>query len=104
MPSNSSAQTRHDQVDETKICVKIPVMTSADVKEFRLSLGMSQARFGEFVGVPVGTVASWESSKRGPSAPSQALLSIIKERSVQVIEARRELSNAVDSARVYRTG
>ena len=44
-------------------CEQVQVMSSAEVKAFRQSLGMTQAEFAKFVGAPVGTIASWEYGK-----------------------------------------
>lgn len=39
---------------------------SAKIKNLRLSLGLEQKEFGEFLGVTMGTVSNWENSRRSP--------------------------------------
>jgi len=38
------------------------------MKEFRKSIGLSQAAFAEYFGIPVRTLQEWEQERRTPPA------------------------------------
>jgi DNA-binding transcriptional regulator YiaG len=52
-------------------------VTPRDVKRLRRRLGMTQAQFGDLVGVAANTVARWERGELGMKATTARLISIL---------------------------
>jgi putative transcriptional regulator len=61
-------------------------MTGAQIKELRKSLGYTQARLAEEVGLTPNTIARYERDELKPSPPVQKLL--------RLLELSQELSKA----------
>ena len=55
----------------------VPDLTSAEIRDIRLSFGMTQATFAE-VGVSVKTVEAWEAGTNKPIGIARRFLSVIK--------------------------
>ena len=53
--------------------------TAKQIKKFRKELRITQAKFGEMVGVGKITVFQWERGERTPSKTAKILLSRIEE-------------------------
>lgn len=51
---------------------------SSEIKEIRLSLGMTQATFAEVMGVSQKAVEAWEAGTNKPSGSARRFLSVIK--------------------------
>ena len=60
---------------------------SGFVKNLRLKLGMSQAKFSIKFGFSVRTLQKWESGDRSPEGPARAYLMVISEIPTQVSRA-----------------
>lgn len=56
----------------------VPDLTSAEIKDIRLSFGMTQATFAEAIGVSVKTVEAWEAGTNKPIGIARRFLSVIK--------------------------
>ena len=50
---------------------------SVDVSKIRSKVGMSQEMFAVSIGVPVGTVTSWEQGRRQPIGAAKVLLALL---------------------------
>lgn len=50
------------------------VYTSAQVKNIREKIGLTQKLFAKYIGVSTKTVEAWESGRNKPSGPSNRLL------------------------------
>ena len=50
---------------------------SVDVSKIRSKVGMSQEMFAVSIGVPVGTVTSWEQGRRQPTGAAKVLLALL---------------------------
>ena len=46
------------------------VYTSAQVKNIREKIGLTQKLFAKYIGVPTKTVEAWEAGRNKPSGPS----------------------------------
>ena len=55
-------------------------ITSEQVKEVRVTLGLTQVEFASQVGVSQPLVAMWENGKREPSGPAAIVLSQLKDK------------------------
>jgi DNA-binding transcriptional regulator YiaG len=51
-----------------------------DVMQFRISLGMNQKQFAEWLGVRQATISEWESGTKSPSPMACRLMDLLKER------------------------
>jgi len=51
-----------------------------DVKAVRERTGLSQPKFAERIGVPVGTLRNWEQKRREPEGPARVLLALLDKR------------------------
>lgn len=47
----------------------------SNMKEFRLSTGLSQSKFAEYFGLPIRTLQEWEQGRRNPP---EYLLKLLK--------------------------
>ena len=47
-----------------------------DAAALRRRLGLSQAKFAEFLGVNIGTLRNWEQGRRQPEGPARVLLKV----------------------------
>lgn len=56
----------------------VPELSSAEIKDIRISLGMTQATFAEAIGVSVKTVEAWEAGTNKPIGIARRFLSVIK--------------------------
>ncbi len=56
----------------------VPEITSAEIKDIRLSFGMTQATFAKAIGVSVKTVEAWESGTNKPIGIARRFLSVLK--------------------------
>lgn len=61
-----------------------------DVKEIRCNLGLSQSQFANLAHISVQTLQNWEQGRRLPQGPALSLLTIIKNRPKEAIEALNE--------------
>lgn len=52
--------------------------TSSMVSRIRAATGLSQVRFAQSIGVPVGTLRQWETGRRSPTGPARVLLALIE--------------------------
>ncbi len=55
-----------------------PQFTSQEIKDIRLSLGMTQLTFAEVMGVSVKTVEAWEAGINNPIGSARRFLSVLK--------------------------
>lgn len=55
-------------------------ITSEQVKEVRVTLGLTQVEFASQVGVSQPLVAMWENGKREPNGPAAIVLSQLKDK------------------------
>jgi len=60
---------------------------SADIREIRARLGLSQSEFALLIGVSVATLQNWEQGRRQPEGPARALLRIAAKNPKAVLEA-----------------
>lgn len=51
-----------------------------DVKAVRERTGLSQPKFAQRIGVPVGTLRNWEQRRREPEGPARVLLALLEKR------------------------
>ena len=58
---------------------------SSQIKEIRLSSGMTQSVFAMFMGVTNKTVEAWERGTNHPTGPACRLLSILKTSNLQTL-------------------
>lgn len=58
-----------------------------NVAAIRHRIGLSQVRFAQVFGVPVGTLRGWEQQRRAPDGPALALLRVIDFKPEVVLEA-----------------
>ena len=71
-----------DKVATVRTCtidVRLPELSSAQIRSIRNSLGLSQALFATFLGVGMPTVRSWEQGHRAPSAMARRFLGVIRD-------------------------
>ncbi|MCM1226434.1 MAG: helix-turn-helix domain-containing protein [Clostridium sp.] len=57
----------------------VPELTVDEIKTIRKSVGLTQAKFAEVLGISPRTVASWEIGINRPSGSSARLISLIRE-------------------------
>ena len=53
------------------------VPRAVDVRAVRAKTGLSQERFAQRIGVPVGTLRGWEQGRRQPEGPARVLLALL---------------------------
>jgi putative transcriptional regulator len=73
------------------------VPEKVDVPAIRAKTKLSQSRFAEQYGIPIGTLRDWEQDRRQPDQPARVLLSIIDHNHVAIarlLEARAALETA----------
>ena len=58
-----------------------------NVRDFRSSTGLSQAKFAELLSINVATLRNWEQNRREPTGPARALLRAIRNNPIDVIRA-----------------
>lgn len=63
-------------------------ITSEQVKEVRVALGLTQVEFAKEVGVSQPLVAMWEGGDRDPSGPAAIVLSQLKEKADKKISKK----------------
>lgn len=56
----------------------LPEMESAEIKNIRLSLDMTQGIFAAVMGVSVKTVEAWEAGTNTPSGAARRMLSLLQ--------------------------
>lgn len=61
-----------------------------DVRELRLSLGMSQPEFALRFGMPLSTLRQWEQGRRYPDGAARTLLLVIKHYPEMVCQAIKD--------------
>ncbi len=66
--------------DRTGSVVHEIPLTDPDVVAIRGKTGLSQPAFARSVGVPLGTLKSWEQGRRRPDGPARVLLALIDKR------------------------
>lgn len=54
-----------------------PVILPVDVKAIRAAVGLSQGRFAQRYGIPVGTLRDWEQGRKQPDSTARAYLTVI---------------------------
>ena len=54
---------------------KTTVLKGDNMKDFRLSTGLSQSKFAEYFGLPIRTLQEWEQGRRNPP---EYLLELLK--------------------------
>jgi putative transcriptional regulator len=70
------------------------------IRQIRLSLGMSQHRFADAIHISVKTLRNWEQGLRLPTGPARTLLKIIQRQpqlALSVLEEESRLSAKVKS-------
>jgi putative transcriptional regulator len=60
------------------------VPEKVDVPAIRAKTRLSQAKFAERYGIPIGTLRDWEQDRRQPDQPARVLLSIIERNHVAI--------------------
>ena len=70
----------------------VHVPHAIDVKAVRERTGLSQPRFADRIGVPVGTLRNWEQKRREPEGPARILLALLEKRPNIVEELLSEAS------------
>lgn len=58
-----------------------------NVAAIRQRIGLSQVKFAQVFGVPVGTLRGWEQFRRTPDGPALSLLRVIEYKPEVVLEA-----------------
>jgi DNA-binding transcriptional regulator YiaG len=71
-------------------CMTDPVITAADITEYREAIGMTQEEFSDFFQIPVGTLRRWEQGQSKP-AISMAKL-VVCNRVIKWMKMRRAAS------------
>lgn len=79
------------------VCEVFDPMSANQLKDFRLSLGMTQSEFATFVGTKVGTIASWESGRK-MSAIAKTRIVKLHEHRGPIISQRQLLEQAIRQA------
>lgn len=65
----SKGVTRQDNDPAHKVQTDSSIKNEPDllsVKDLRLKVGMSQHKFADHFGIPIGTVKAWEQGRRNP--------------------------------------
>jgi DNA-binding transcriptional regulator YiaG len=63
----------------TKVNVaSLESFSPAEIREIRMSLGMTQIKFAQYMGVSVKTVEAWEAGRNHPDGPSCRLLTLTR--------------------------
>lgn len=57
------------------------------VKKIRKATGLTQAKFAALIDVQLGTLRNWEQGRRDPTGPAKALLKVIHNDPVHVLNA-----------------
>ena len=55
-------------------------VSGPDVVAIRSKTGLSQPAFARSIGIPLGTLKSWEQGRRRPDGPARVLLALIAKR------------------------
>ena len=72
-------------------CLIAPKLTSEEIRRYRLELGMTQARFSDEFGIPLGTLRRWERGQNVPKSISGLI------RAFAELSGRRRLRQARSS-------
>ncbi|MFA6037348.1 MAG: helix-turn-helix domain-containing protein [Legionellales bacterium] len=67
-----------------------PARQFLDVSQIRSEIGLSQMEFAQLIHISLPTLRNWEQKRRAPSGPALSLLTIIKNRPKEAIEALNE--------------
>ena len=62
-----------------------PEFNAEQIKDVRLSLGMTQVTFAEVMGVSPKTVEAWERGVNRPTGPACRLLSMLEEETIVIV-------------------
>lgn len=63
--------------ENDRVRVTLVHVPEVDVREVRLKMGLSQARFATKFGFPPATLRNWEQGRAQPDAPTRVLLAVI---------------------------
>ncbi len=69
---------QHYTIRRVKLDLTPRIFAPEDIKEIRAMMGVSQPIFGQFLGVDVKTVRSWEQGRRMPSGMARRFLEEIQ--------------------------
>jgi putative transcriptional regulator len=75
------------QAGEIKRGEKQASRTFVDVGEIRHNMGLTQIQFANLIHISQRTLQNWEQSRRVPHGPALSLLTIIKNKPTEAIEA-----------------
>ena len=86
---DSGAKTSFTQKELNALGVKIPEinLTTAQIKEIRERLKLSQTVFAKLLNVSPSSIRQWEQGKRQPTGSTKVLLDLLK-RSPHVLDYR----------------
>jgi putative transcriptional regulator len=74
------------EADNTSASRHLGKLPSVDVTAIRQRTGLSQRDFAARIGIPEGTLVSWEQGRRQPSGPAKVLLALLARRPNLVAE------------------
>ena len=63
------------------------VLSTVDVKDLRVRLGLTQKQFSSMIGVSTKTLQNWEQGRREPEGPAMALLRVVEKEPQAVLNA-----------------
>jgi putative transcriptional regulator len=75
------------QAGEIKCGKKQASRKFVDVSEIRHKMGLSQMQFANLIHISERTLQNWEQKRRVPHGPALSLLTIIKNKPVEAVEA-----------------
>ncbi len=86
---DSGAKTSFTEKELNALGVKIPKinLTTAQIKEIRENLKLSQTVFAQLLNVSPSSIRQWEQGKRQPTGSTKVLLDLLK-RSPHVLDYR----------------
>ncbi|XCN73021.1 MAG: helix-turn-helix domain-containing protein [Candidatus Electrothrix aestuarii] len=89
---NSGAKTSFTEKELNALNVKVPEvnLTTAQIKEIRERLKLSQAVFARLLNVSPSSIRQWEQGKRQPTGSTKVLLDLLK-RSPHVLDYRLKI-------------
>ena len=85
---NEAVSAEQGRIKAKRVCYSIDAvqhLDAAQIKEIRLSFGMTQSTFAQFMGVSNKTVEAWERGTNRPTGPACRLLSLIKLSGLQAL-------------------
>jgi putative transcriptional regulator len=77
-------KTTMREFDE-KCLTKSPALSPREIKQIRVTSGVSQAVFAAHLGVTTGLISKWETGDKKPSRMALKLLAVVKKRGLEAV-------------------